>query len=375
MSSEPLASGEGRLGADLFAAKLRHALSSDLSVEDLRARAERDFEAVRAELVRVARGCGRRSMAPPGCPRTTTRSCARPGWPWPRAIHHRMACSTSAATRRLPSRPSCARPASSPARRTAAHHVDTRVPATVRRRLPVATGAARSRAGQRVLDHPARPDWSDERRESYPPRGERPDAPHPVHPRGDPRPLPAARLVEPGAVLGAGRLPERHVRGGLGGLHHADHDGRRLRRGRPRPDVRALEVLPALRHQHAPRHRHPRRRHERGGRHGVDGRGRLPGRAGGTRQVPARTPVLDPALDLLRGLARDVGPRPVRTTTGCRAAGAGAGGRRRAAARRRPGQTPGFDRRAHLEAVISHGSPPIHWVRSILLGDEPPPDR
>jgi hypothetical protein len=33
------------------------------------------------------------------------------------------------------------------------------------------------------------------------------------------------------------------------------------------------------------------------------------------------------------------------------------------------GETPGFDRRAHLEAVISHGSPPIHWVRSILLGD------
>ena len=33
-------------------------------------------------------------------------------------------------------------------------------------------------------------------------------------------------------------------------------------------------------------------------------------------------------------------------------------------------ETPGFDRRAHLEAVISHGSPPIHWVRQILLEDE-----
>jgi uncharacterized protein (DUF885 family) len=51
----PGAVGEGRLGAELFAAKLRHSLSSDLPVDALRARAERDFQAVRAELVRVAR--------------------------------------------------------------------------------------------------------------------------------------------------------------------------------------------------------------------------------------------------------------------------------------------------------------------------------
>ncbi|HUG47051.1 MAG TPA: DUF885 domain-containing protein [Candidatus Limnocylindria bacterium] len=30
------------------------------------------------------------------------------------------------------------------------------------------------------------------------------------------------------------------------------------------------------------------------------------------------------------------------------------------------GETPGFDYRAHLEAVISHGTPPIKWVRRIL---------
>jgi uncharacterized protein (DUF885 family) len=50
----PTAVGEGRLGAELFAAKLRHSLSSDLPVEALRARALRDFDLVRAELVRVA---------------------------------------------------------------------------------------------------------------------------------------------------------------------------------------------------------------------------------------------------------------------------------------------------------------------------------
>ena len=31
--------------------------------------------------------------------------------------------------------------------------------------------------------------------------------------------------------------------------------------------------------------------------------------------------------------------------------------------------TPGFDGRAHLEAVISHGAPPIPILRRILLGD------
>jgi uncharacterized protein (DUF885 family) len=51
----PRAEGEGRLGRDLYAAKLRHALSSDVAVDDLRARAERDFRAVRGELIRVAR--------------------------------------------------------------------------------------------------------------------------------------------------------------------------------------------------------------------------------------------------------------------------------------------------------------------------------
>ena len=37
------------------------------------------------------------------------------------------------------------------------------------------------------------------------------------------------------------------------------------------------------------------------------------------------------------------------------------------------GETPGFDRQAHLEAVISHGCPPIHWVRGILLENEVAP--
>jgi uncharacterized protein (DUF885 family) len=51
----PDSDGEGRLGAELFAAKLRHTLSSDLAPEALRARAQHDYDAVRAEIVRLAR--------------------------------------------------------------------------------------------------------------------------------------------------------------------------------------------------------------------------------------------------------------------------------------------------------------------------------
>jgi uncharacterized protein (DUF885 family) len=49
------ASGEGRLGRELFAQKLRHTLGSDLEPEQLRERAWADYHAVRAEMVRLAR--------------------------------------------------------------------------------------------------------------------------------------------------------------------------------------------------------------------------------------------------------------------------------------------------------------------------------
>lgn len=51
----PRAEGEGRLGPELFAAKLRHTLRADLAPAELLARAERDFAAVRTEMVRLAR--------------------------------------------------------------------------------------------------------------------------------------------------------------------------------------------------------------------------------------------------------------------------------------------------------------------------------
>ncbi len=51
----PRASGDGRLGAALFDQKLRFTLASDLSAGELLTRARRDFRVVRAEMVRLAR--------------------------------------------------------------------------------------------------------------------------------------------------------------------------------------------------------------------------------------------------------------------------------------------------------------------------------
>jgi uncharacterized protein (DUF885 family) len=51
----PRASGEGRLGSRLFAAKLRHTLASDLTPEQLRQRAEQEYVRVRREMLVLAR--------------------------------------------------------------------------------------------------------------------------------------------------------------------------------------------------------------------------------------------------------------------------------------------------------------------------------
>ena len=52
----PAAEGEGRLGPDLFAAKLRHTLQVEMTPDQLEARARREFAAVGAEMIRLARG-------------------------------------------------------------------------------------------------------------------------------------------------------------------------------------------------------------------------------------------------------------------------------------------------------------------------------
>ena len=92
------------------------------------------------------------------------------------------------------------------------------------------------------------------------------------------------------------------------------------------------------------------------------GRGGPEGRAGAA--------VVDPAVDVLRWARSGCG------TSSTRLAG---GPRWRPARRPTPcptprvvggyPDTPGFDERAHLEAVISHGAPPIPILRRILLDE------
>jgi uncharacterized protein (DUF885 family) len=52
----PGAEGEGRLGPDRFRAKMRHTLQdAEMTPERIRSTAEREFEAIRAEMIRIAR--------------------------------------------------------------------------------------------------------------------------------------------------------------------------------------------------------------------------------------------------------------------------------------------------------------------------------
>ena len=51
----PASEGEGRLGPALFGAKLRHTLRIEMTADELEARARREFDAVGAEMVRLAR--------------------------------------------------------------------------------------------------------------------------------------------------------------------------------------------------------------------------------------------------------------------------------------------------------------------------------
>jgi uncharacterized protein (DUF885 family) len=48
-------SGEGRLGAELFARKMRHTFRADLTADEILAQARVEYEAVRGEMVRIAR--------------------------------------------------------------------------------------------------------------------------------------------------------------------------------------------------------------------------------------------------------------------------------------------------------------------------------
>ncbi len=93
----PAAEGEGRLGPDLFAAKLRHTVQVDMTADQLEARARREFDAVRAEMVRLARGLWPSLRPGSRCRRTTARSSAAPSTRSPPSIGAPRSSSTSVA--------------------------------------------------------------------------------------------------------------------------------------------------------------------------------------------------------------------------------------------------------------------------------------
>ena len=144
-----------------------------------------------------------------------------------------------------------------------------------------------------------------------------------------------------------------------------------LRRGRPGTPAGPLEVLPALDHQRDHRREDPLRRDDRGGGRRPDGRRRVPGAGGGASQVRPGAAVVDPAVDLFRRLAGDVGHR-TRGPPACRRSHRAT--TRGADAVPEPrvvggfGETPGFRYRPHLESVLAHGTPPTSLLRRILLG-------
>ncbi len=68
----PRSSGEGRLGPELFARKLRHTFRSSLTADQILAQARAEYEAVRGEMIRIARDIWSRWV--PGEPLPTAAS-------------------------------------------------------------------------------------------------------------------------------------------------------------------------------------------------------------------------------------------------------------------------------------------------------------
>jgi uncharacterized protein (DUF885 family) len=75
----PRSSGEGRLGAELFAAKLRHTFRSELTADQILTQARVEYDSVRGEMIRIARQIWSRwvpSEPPPSAARDGSQDAA-----------------------------------------------------------------------------------------------------------------------------------------------------------------------------------------------------------------------------------------------------------------------------------------------------------
>ncbi len=256
-----------------------------------------------------------------------------------------------------------------PAPRAARGHLDADLHARLRRRVPVRAGPLE--VGQRSLFWitPPGDDWPPERLESY----LREDNERMLRLLCIHEAIPGHYLQLAAAANDARpdpqHLPVRHVRRGLGGLRHPGDDGRRATATTTPPccsttgsstcgpivnalldvaihagdmtEAEAMDLMVAR---------------------------RLPGGAGGAGQVAAGPAHVHPASTYYIGSLEFWDLETGRAGAGRRRTA----GRARACPSRASWVTsarPGFDQRAHLEAVISHGAPPIKWVRRLVLGE------
>ena len=259
----PVADGEGRLGAGLFATKMRHTLRDpDLTPARVLERAEREYASVRAEMIRLAR-----DLWPTWCPGRDLpdrRAGNRPRGP--RRDRGRASGGRRPA-RVVPGRARPDRgvlPRAGPRRAgrgPARDPLDAGLPPLLRRGDARHAGPARPGPEGVLRDHPD-PGRLDRRAgRELPPRGQRPDAPTAHDPRGRARATTSrARHANRNPSLAAGGLLERRLRRGLGRLRHPGDDGRGLRRRRSGAPPDPLEVLPAGGHERDHRRPDPRRR-------------------------------------------------------------------------------------------------------------------
>ncbi|MET1232420.1 MAG: DUF885 domain-containing protein [Candidatus Limnocylindrales bacterium] len=367
----PLASGEGRLGPDLFAAKLRHALSSDLSVDGLRARAERDFQAVRAELIRVARGLWPDLHAGARMPPEDD-EVVRQTWLAVAARHPAPDGLLDFCRRETETIETFVRDVGL----IGLPDAPLRITWTPEFMRPYG-GAFLSPPGP--LDRglvsefwitPPDPDWSHERLESY--LREENDRMlrvlciheaipgHYLQLDWSNRTPSLARAVFQSGMFAEGwavYITQVMMDVGYGAddpalmLAHWKYYLRCVTNtlldigihvdGMSEADAMALMVEGAFQEEQEARAKYLR--------------GRLSSTQLSTYYVGSLE-MWDLDLAARRRAADGVGAGTDAVVEPVLVGGLG--------------ETPGFDRRAHLEAVISHGSPPIHWVRSILLGDE-----
>ena len=231
-------SGEGRLGADLYARKLAHTLRSDLTPAEIMAQARVEYDAVRGEMIRIAREIW--SQWVPSEPIPTAASDGSQ-----EAADSRTVASVTAAIGK-------------------AHHPAGELVEYCRESYRDIIEFIRRRDLITVPDEPLEIDWTppflrefagamldnpgplDKGQKSVllhdpaaggldagagrvvPGRGERPADRPDDDPRRFARPLPPARVLEPMPVAGSRDLRQRRVHRGLGRLRDAGDDGRGL---------------------------------------------------------------------------------------------------------------------------------------------------